>query len=352
MSRPRKNPAGGILAKVPGPSVIDGESHQLSYAVMTAPSLPRLCVITPSFRQGRFIKRTIDSVLSQGVACDYVVVDGGSDDETVDILKSYGERLRWVSEADRGQSDAINKGLRMTDAEIIGWLNSDDVYFPGTLARVQQFFAAHPEFDMVYGRAHHIDEDDRWIEDYPTEPWDFDRLRKTCYLSQPAVFFRRRLIDRVGPIDETLHYCMDYDLWLRVAQAGLAVAYLDDCVLAGSRLHAAAKTLAARLPVHREINDMLKRRLGTVPDAWLSGYAHVVLRRHGWPEHGWRFRTGLCVHASLASLRWNRSVRPSLLRMIAAWLFAEVKNRVAAALRRQFYAARAWARHFINGWMR
>jgi hypothetical protein len=238
---------------------------------------PGLCVITPSFRQGRFIKRTIDSVLSQGVECDYVVVDGGSDDETVDILKSYGERLRWVSEPDRGQSHAINEGLRMTDAEIICWLNSDDLYFPGTLPRIQQFFAERPEIDMVYGRAHYIDADDRWIEDYGTEAWNFDRLQLTCHLCQPATFFRRRLIDRVGPIDETLNYCMDYELWIRVAQAGLPVAYLDDGVLAGSRMHEAAKTVSLRTPAQTEILSMLKRRLGSVPDVWLSNYAHATL---------------------------------------------------------------------------
>lgn len=292
---------------------------------------PTLAVITPAFRHGRFIKRTIDSVLSQNVPCEYVVIDGGSKDETVDILKGYGQQIRWVSEPDRGQSDAINKGLRMTHGEIICWLNSDDVYFPGTLNAVRDFFRDRPDVDMIYGKAHHIDENDRWIEDYPTEPWNFERLLFTCYLSQPAVFFRRRVLDQVGFLDDTLNYCMDYDLWLRIALARLSVVYLEDRVLAGSRLYAATKTLGARVAVHAEINDMLKRRLGRVPDRWLCNYAHASLQaRGGQRSNGLGHVASLGARVMLASLRWNRSVKRSLLTQVWQWLEPEL----AAAIRR------------------
>lgn len=280
---------------------------------------PTLAVITPSYNQGRFIARTIDSVLSQGVPVDYVVVDGGSKDETVDVLKSYGETIRWVSERDRGQSDAINKGLRMTQGDIICWLNSDDVYFPGTLEKVVAFFEANPDVDVVYGNAQHIDEDDGFINDYPTEPWDFERLKETCFLSQPAVFFRRRAVDKAGAIDDSLAYCMDYELWLRFGQAGIRFAHVPE-LFAGSRLYETNKTLGARMKVHAEINTMMKKRFGKVPDRWLSNYAHVKLDEAGRSHaDGFSFIALVGMHTLITSLRWNHSISPSLMKLVGRW---------------------------------
>src|SRR5690606_21786612 len=131
-----------------------------------------------AYMHGKYIERTIQSVLDQGIDdLEYVVFDGGSTDNTVDILRKYESRLRWVSEKDRGQSDAVNKGIRATTGEVIGWLNSDDIYYPGALRKVLDFFKANPDAEVVYGDAHHIRDDDSIIDDYYTEPFNFERLK-------------------------------------------------------------------------------------------------------------------------------------------------------------------------------
>lgn len=289
-----------------------------------------ISVITPSLAQGRFIERTIRSVLGQDMAAlDYLVVDGGSTDGTLDILRRYGGRLRFVSEPDAGQADAVNKGLKMTDAPVIGWLNSDDIYDPGALAAVLDRFARHPELDVLYGNARHIDERGAAIEAYPTEPWNLERLAEVCFLCQPAVFFRRRVVERFGPLDASLRYCMDYEYWLRLGHGGAVFAHLPR-FLAGSRLHAETKTLGARTAVHAEINGMLKHRLGRVPDRWLANYAHVVVEARGLGrESGPRFVWAVVWATLKAGVRWNRALNGSLLALTWGWL----KGALAEGLR-------------------
>lgn len=287
---------------------------------------PSFAVITPSFNQGPFIERTIQSVVSQDVAgVDYLVVDGGSTDDTVATLSRYASRLRFVSEPDRGQAHAVNKGIAGTAGDVIGWLNSDDVYYPGALRAVQRYFGAHPDVDVVYGQADHIDAADRILEPYPSEPWSPSRLVERCFLCQPAVFFRRRVIERLGGLDERLHFCLDYELWLRFASADVGVGFLPRR-LAGSRMYASNKTLGQRVRAHAETNDMLRRHLGTVPDRWLSNFAHVVLAGRGIRRERGRVRFAVAASALTlgAAVHWNRGVRPSLRRMTASWIRGEL----------------------------
>lgn len=230
-------------------------------------------VITPSYNQGQFIARTIDSVLQQQLDVDleYVIFDGGSTDNTVATLQGYGSLLNWVSQPDNGQADAVNQGIGATTGDIIAWINSDDIYYPSTLKKVQHIFETHPEVDVIYGDAHHIDQNDQVMQTYPSHPWSYRYLQQDCFICQPATFFRRRLVDRYGPLDPSLRYCMDYELWLRYGQQ-VDFYYLPQ-VLAGSRLYKTNKTLGQSVAVHQEIKAMLQRRLGTIPANWLIGSA-------------------------------------------------------------------------------
>ena len=200
----------------------------------------KITVITPSFNQGHFIGRTIESILSQDFAgeLEYLVIDGGSTDGTLDILKSYGDRVTWVSEKDDGLADAVNKGLTRATGDIIGWLNSDDLYRPETLEKVAGYFSAHPESMWLYGKCRIIDENDREIyknvtryKNLSLKKFSYYRLLMENYISQPAVFFRRSLIEKAGPLRTDLRFAMDYDLWLRFGKrcpASVIPEYLSD----------------------------------------------------------------------------------------------------------------------------
>lgn len=280
---------------------------------------PPISIITPSYNQGQFIERTIQSVLSQNVpGLEYVVVDGGSTDETLDILRRHEQQLRWTSEKDRGHSHAINKGICRTTGPIVGWLNSDDIYYPNALRTVLDYFEAQPEVEVVYGDANHIDEHDAFIEHYPTQDWDFRRLADICFISQPATFVRRSVFERHGLLDEALRYSMDYDLWLRLGVKGVRFAHLPR-VLAATRLHADAFTVSRKVEVHASINDVTRHNLGRTPDRWLLNYAHAVTERRDGP----RSIPRLAAVAVWAALRWNRRVSPEMLATLTRWLVAE-----------------------------
>lgn len=198
--------------------------------------LPSLSVITPSYNQAEFLERTIRSVLAQDYpGLEYLVMDGASSDGSVAILERWAaaQKLRYVSQPDGGQSAAINEGFARTRGEIVGWLNSDDLYAPGALHAVGEYFAAHPEVEWLFGRCPIIDRDDRPFKGFVTrykEFWlrrySYRRLVVENFISQPAVFFRRRLLDRVGSLDPDYHLAMDYHLWLRMGRIA-APAFLD-----------------------------------------------------------------------------------------------------------------------------
>ena len=233
----------------------------------------RFSVIVPSFQQGEFLERTLQSILNQDCGdVEIIVQDGGSSDRSVEILKRYAERIQWESKRDNGQSAAINEGMGKVTGEFLCYLNSDDMFCAGALRRVRDFFALHPEAEIVYGRADFVDEQDEVIGSYPVEPWNYARLLETCFICQPACFWRRSVFERFGPFDETLHYAMDYEYWLR-AGATTTFHFLPE-TLAASRCHPRAKAFDRSSAVLRTTLSILQRyHNGRIPPQWIIAYA-------------------------------------------------------------------------------
>ncbi|PYQ16794.1 MAG: glycosyltransferase [Acidobacteria bacterium] len=278
--------------------------------------LPLVSIVTPSFNQGRFLRRTIESVLGQGYPrIEYIVCDGGSTDGSREILGSYGDRLRWDSQPDAGQSAALNRGFAGAHGEVFAYLNSDDLLRPGAVEAVVQHLARNAECDLVYGDADYVDEEDRVIGAYPTAEYSFSRLAEENVVCQPAAFWRSRVAGRVGPFNEALRYAMDYEYWLRLARAGGRLEHLPR-ILAATRLHPGAKTLAERRDVLREIFAVCETQLGRVgrtyfiglwhdrmaagpgrwlgpPARWRRLYQAVGYLHHKWYHRGRRAQRGL-----------------------------------------------------------
>jgi glycosyltransferase involved in cell wall biosynthesis len=287
----------------------------------TPPGFPLVTVVTPSLNHGRFIRETIESVLSQSYsALEYLVIDGGSSDETLAVIKAYGDRLGWVSERDAGQAAAINKGWRRARGDIVAYLNSDDTYLPRALERAVAAFAAHPEADVVYGEGYHVDATGRVLERYPTEPFHRERLAATCFICQPAAFVRRRAAEQVGYLDESLQYCMDYDFWIRLARVA-TFAHVPE-YLATSRVHPETKTLAQRARAHAEILDTVHRHFKYVPPPWIYSYALAALGpcRRDTPWERARFAARLIVVCGVTLVRYNRGASLAELIRWQRWL--------------------------------
>jgi glycosyltransferase involved in cell wall biosynthesis len=238
----------------------------------------KFAIITPSFNKARYLRRSVQSVLDQNHAdVDYWLLDNCSTDGSIEIIEelkaSYGNRLNVVVESDSGQAAAINRGFSLADGEIMGWLNADDFYSPGTLSRVQDFFLQNPETDMLYGRARVLDGNLNFETEYPVQAHRKRVLRSFDYIAQPATFWRRRVWDAVGPLDQRLNWGLDWDYFVRVSntfQIEFLNEFLADAVCDGEH-----KTATGGLARTRELGMIAKRYGGWRNPTCL--FCHYVL---------------------------------------------------------------------------
>ena len=239
---------------------------------------PLVSIITPSYNQAGFLEAAIQSVLSQGYPnLEYWVIDGGSTDGSVEIIKKYAGQLSgWISEKDNGQADAINKGFARATGEIVAWLNSDDLYRPGAIQRAVDVFERHPEVGLVYGDVDSIDAEGQIFNRMTYGQWGLQDLMAFNILGQPGVFFRRSVLEEAGYLDLSYQYLLDHHLWLRMA-LGASLKYTPGEVWAAARIHADAKNVAATAgfgeEAYRLVNWMLEdKRFAT----YLEGHRNKV----------------------------------------------------------------------------
>ncbi len=294
-----------------------------------------ISVITPSYNQGPFLAETIESVIGQegNFSLDYLIIDGGSKDNSVEIIKKYENMIkeqrwdikcknityRWLSEKDKGQADALAKGFRLAGGEILTWLNSDDTYLPGTLETVASCFRENPGTALLYGDAYYCDTSGGIVGRYPTEDFDLDKLAYFNFICQPSTFFRREAFEEVGGLDSTLHYAIDYDLFVRIGKR-FDCRYLSQ-FLSTYRLHEESKTVQEEslLANHEEALRLTRKYYNWAPMNRVYGACYYwCLARM--PHPITRFRLPIIAMALFCSLLrylWlNRGLRLKDLKLL------------------------------------
>jgi glycosyltransferase involved in cell wall biosynthesis len=237
-----------------------------SYRNEKAPAdAPSMAIATPSLNHGKYLRATIDSVLAQAYPrLTYCIQDGASTDGTGEVLRSYGSKLAWRSEPDDGQAQAINRALSTCDADVMAYLNSDDMFLPGTLAYVARAFQARPDVDIVYGHRIFVDRDGLEIGRAVLPRHDPKALYWADYIPQETMFWRRRVWEAVGPLDESMQYALDWDFILRAQHAGFKFARLPR-FLACFRVHDEQKTSLIYDKGREEMQRLRQRYLGYEP---------------------------------------------------------------------------------------
>ena len=274
---------------------------------------PLVSILTPSFNQARWLEDNLRSIASQTYPrIEHVVMDGGSTDGSAELLERAGENVRWASEKDRGQSDALNKAFRASSGEIIGWLNSDDAYFSRDAVRtVVDYFVAHPEVDVVYGHTAYVNANGLILLMIWAPPFFRWWLRMEDIIPQPAAFVRRSALGDTL-VDESLHFAMDYDLWLRLLRDGKRFARIDK-VLAVERGQAERKTLSIADIRKRDVERLAKEYgIGTEDDNQL------VKRILGVKSRFFGLRLVRAIHGDLAFAAQPVSTADVVRRQVAA----------------------------------
>ena len=240
-------------------------------------------IITPSFNQSAYLEQTILSVLEQDyLHIEYIVIDGASTDNSVDIIRKYESKLTyWVSEKDNGQADAINKGFTHATGEVIAWLNSDDYYLPGTISAAVKIFEEHPDVVLVYGNMFAVDEHGKTFNTLNYKQLTLEDLLCFQIIGQPAVFMRRSALQTTGGLDPTFHFMLDHHLWIRLAQQG-RILHVEQ-TWAAARYHADAKNIAKAAKFGRDafrILDMVGQDENLAPTlAKINRRAHASAYR-------------------------------------------------------------------------
>jgi glycosyltransferase involved in cell wall biosynthesis len=224
---------------------------------------PLVTIVTPSYNQGRFIRATIESVLAQDYPrIEYIIMDGGSTDETAAVVGEYTGRLQWYSEKDKGQSHAINKGFRMAKGEVVSWLNSDDVILPGAVSHAVRAFEQNPSLGAVYGEGYQIDINGGVRMRFKaTEPFNLWKLIYVWdYILQQTSYFRRSIFDEIGYINEELQYGMDWDLLIRIGKR-YPIGYIPE-LMGCIREYSDAKSFSGGRKRFRELATLMRRHTG------------------------------------------------------------------------------------------
>jgi glycosyltransferase involved in cell wall biosynthesis len=265
-----------------------------------------ISIVTPSYNQAHFLEETIQSVLSQDYPhIEYLVVDGGSADETVSIIKKYADKLAWwTSEKDGGQTDAINNGFARARGDVLAWINSDDTYEPGAAAAAVKYLQDHPKVGMVYGDCNYINESGRLIGKFNASQTNYRLLRQGfTRIPQQTMFFRAELWKQIGPLDPSFYFAMDYDLWTRIA-ARTEIKYVPK-TWANFRLHTSGKSILADDRCWPEMMRVHYRDGGSFFSVIVAKY---YIRKLMAPLWNWRRRRMLNAESKISRI-WNSNDR-------------------------------------------
>ena len=256
---------------------------------MKPPALPFVSIITPSYNQALFLEETIKSVLTQDYPrIEYIIMDGGSTDGSVDVIQKYADRLAyWESVKDKGQTDAINKGFNRASGDILAWINSDDTYNPKAVGEAVKFLIEHPETAMVYADCNFINEHGEVIGKFASRQTDYAKLRRGyVHIPQQTMFFRSTYWKQLGPLDTSFYFAMDYDLWVRIAKQA-PIQYRPGKTWANFRIHTSSKT---NVNDERGWKEMLRVHYRDGGSFFAPIVAKYYLRKIIGPLWKWRIR--------------------------------------------------------------
>ena len=285
---------------------------------------PTISIVTPSFNQGEFIEATIQSVISQegNFFIDYIIMDGGSTDNTVEIIKKYeqllnnkdwpvkckGIKLRWLSEEDKGQTHAINKGLKIAEGEIVSYINSDDMYYKDAITIVTEYFSENLKDDFVYGDGDVVDENGNLLWEWLSRPYNFSLMKSyhylwndfTNYIMQQATFWRADVLNKIGLLDESFHYAMDVEYWIRAGAAGLKLKHIP-VKLGEFRMIKGTKSLSNPTVFWPDMLEIFRKYNGHHRMApFFSYFFYNVAQNCGYDMHkAWQERANIFT-------RWNK----------------------------------------------